>query len=352
MAEARLTHLIAQLLGNREVISYSPPLARAIGDVEATILLCQACYWQSQIGVDEWFYKLRDAERNADGQLQVPRDASRQSWEWETGLSRTRQESARRLLKSLGLLEERLQGIPAKLYYRVNLDRLTEFLLETHQHQLAGFQPTGRRGSSQQAELKPSSKPTETTPTNTETTAEISDTETTTTPTVTPARRSSESADAGCSSGGISDSPDLILAKSIESHRDLLKTLLTGLPAEVAQGIADELAGALEAALAGKRKPIDSVRGWVNKLIERHQVGQFTPELGRAITLRRQRATATATDLPDGVNAAVIASAAAAEAAAAAERAAAGLPTRQTCHEAMKAIKSGLTTNGGDAWGP
>ncbi|PPK41460.1 hypothetical protein B0G57_1292 [Trinickia symbiotica] len=285
MAEARLIHLIAQLLGNREVISYSPPLARAIGDVEATIFLCQACYWQSQIGVDEWFYKLRDAERNADGRMQAPRDASRQSWEWETGLSRTRQESARRRLKLLGLLEESLQGIPAKLYYRVNLDRLTEFLLETREHQLAGILPTGREGCSRQGGRKASSKPDETTPTNTETTAEISNTDTTTTPPAIPARSASGSADAGRSSGGIADSPNLILEKSVEAHRELLKNLLAGLPAEVAQGIADELAGALEAASAGKRVPINSVRGWVLSLIERHHVRQFTLEHGRTVAL-------------------------------------------------------------------
>ncbi len=110
MSESVLSQLVGQLLGNREVIVYWPALARAIGDAEATLFLCQACYWQSVAGPGQWFYKLRDAERDASGNLLPPTDARRQSWEWETALSRTRQESARRRLKELGLLEE--VGLP------------------------------------------------------------------------------------------------------------------------------------------------------------------------------------------------------------------------------------------------
>ena len=45
-------------------------------------------------------------------------------WERDTGLTRREQETARRLLRERGLLEERRVGMPAVLWYRVNWARL------------------------------------------------------------------------------------------------------------------------------------------------------------------------------------------------------------------------------------
>lgn len=44
---------------------------------------------------------------------------SQEQWTQETGLSRWEQETARRELRVAGLIEERLVGMPAKLWYRV-----------------------------------------------------------------------------------------------------------------------------------------------------------------------------------------------------------------------------------------
>lgn len=288
MVERRLTHLVTQLLGNREVIPFSPALARALGDVEAAVFLCQACYWQTLVGDGDWFYKLRDADRDEAGRVKPPVDASRQSWEWETGLSRTRQESARRRLKSLGLLQEKLRGVPAKLYYRVNMDRLVDFLLATRQ--LAGFPPTGRQDLGHQAGSTDTDKQEGLSPSITETTAETSST-TTATRTRAPLAHAitEDSSGVGGSGGEDAECMNLILERSVRPHHGLLNTLLAGVPVDVAQQIVDELAGALEAVAAGKRQPIKSVRGWVKAVVRQHRIGQFSPDLGRAIVTRRRR---------------------------------------------------------------
>ena len=49
-------------------------------------------------------------------------------WERETGLTRSEQETARRKLRDLGYLEERRRGLPAKLYYRVNMQKIIDDL--------------------------------------------------------------------------------------------------------------------------------------------------------------------------------------------------------------------------------
>lgn len=173
MSDVRL--LLASLLGEREVVAFRPALARELGAIPA-LFLCQACYWQGITGADQWWYKLRNADRDVTGRMKPPENASRQSWEWELGLTRAEQEGARKVLCQHGLLEERLKGVPAKLHYRVNLDRLFEFLLKNQQmagiNQLDGeIQPTGWQDST--------SKPGQIPPAITETTSEISSSTTT-----------------------------------------------------------------------------------------------------------------------------------------------------------------------------
>ena len=45
-------------------------------------------------------------------------------WQRETGLSRREQDSARRRLRALGLLEEQRRGMPAKRWFRLDLAAL------------------------------------------------------------------------------------------------------------------------------------------------------------------------------------------------------------------------------------
>lgn len=310
MTEARLTHLVAQLLGNREVIPFSPAIARAIGDVEATVFLCQACYWQSLIGPGKWFFKLRDAQRGDDGRLLPPVDATRQSWEWETALSRTRQESARRRLKALGLLEEALKGVPAQLYYRVNLDRLTEFLFATHQ--LAGFPPTGWQGPDHLDGGVRAGQSAGEAPTNTKTTSKSTQT------TTTSGRSSADGRCAGVKRGPVGVQPAtgsttplacpseevvVVVDKWAEPYKKVLLDALSEsqLDGAAAQEIADEFAGVLEAASLGRHRGIVNNARWLGHMVGLHKSGDFRPNFCYGVRARRERAKATdtaATPLP------------------------------------------------------
>lgn len=80
--------------------------------VTGALMLSQAVYWSSRTNdVDGWFYK------------------SQVEWEEETGLTRYEQEGARKKLIKLGVLEERKQGVPCKLFFRVCLDVLSASLV-------------------------------------------------------------------------------------------------------------------------------------------------------------------------------------------------------------------------------
>lgn len=111
-------------------VAFHPILAHKLG-VGATgaLFLSQALYWtkgKSAAGRDGWFYKTRD------------------EWQAETCLTRYEQETARKRLRALGVIEEKRSGVPAKLYFRVNLDRLRD-LLEVN----GEIQPSSRGESNQ-----------------------------------------------------------------------------------------------------------------------------------------------------------------------------------------------------------
>lgn len=99
-------------------VSFHRILAKACGDVASGLFLSQCIYWQYVVlpampdekknkhQLEGWFYKTRE------------------EWREETCLSRREQEGARKNLRSLGFLEEMLADVPAKLYFRVNLEAL------------------------------------------------------------------------------------------------------------------------------------------------------------------------------------------------------------------------------------
>jgi len=97
-------------------VAYYPKLAKITGSVLANLFLCQMYYWQGkQDDPTGWIYKTQ-----AD-------------IEAETGLSRTEQETARRLLRQRGLVKERYSGLPRRLEFWLDEDELENrwtFLLE------------------------------------------------------------------------------------------------------------------------------------------------------------------------------------------------------------------------------
>ena len=77
------------------------------------MMLSQALYWRARTRDPEgWFYK------------------SQTEWQAETGMTRREQETARRRLTNAGFLEEQRKGVPARLYFRVDIDALEAALEE------------------------------------------------------------------------------------------------------------------------------------------------------------------------------------------------------------------------------
>jgi len=94
-------------------ILFHRPLVRVTGSVWAALFLSQLKYWTPRgKNPKGWIYK-----------TQV-------EWEDETGLTQAEQQTARKLLVKLGFLEEKLRGVPARLYYRIKMDRLADALAD------------------------------------------------------------------------------------------------------------------------------------------------------------------------------------------------------------------------------
>lgn len=106
-------------------IAFQRSFVRLGVGITGALLLSQIVYWQNRME-GQWFYKTQ-----AD-------------LEEETGLTRYEQEGARKKLVSCGVLEEAKRGIPAKLYFRVNQERLEELLVGKSQH--TGVGKTNKQG--------------------------------------------------------------------------------------------------------------------------------------------------------------------------------------------------------------
>lgn len=98
------------ILGDR-VVAYHPLVARALGGATVGILFSQLFYWTGRgADPDGWIYKT---------QAEITE---------ETALTRWEQETARKKLKALGVLEEKYQDMPRRLYFRVDVDKAIELM--------------------------------------------------------------------------------------------------------------------------------------------------------------------------------------------------------------------------------
>lgn len=103
-------HILPVFLADKPV-AYHPLLARTCGGVLAGVFLSQILYWTPRGKLPGgWIWK------------------TQAEMEDETGLTRSNQGTARRKLKKLGVLEEKLRGIPARLHYRINVAKLQELI--------------------------------------------------------------------------------------------------------------------------------------------------------------------------------------------------------------------------------
>ncbi|RXJ10458.1 primosomal protein I [Lelliottia nimipressuralis] len=118
-------------------IAYQPAFAQLrAGKVKsgpaAAVLLSQLVYWHNRMD-GEWMYKTREDIKK------------------ETGLSRDEQETARKRLVALGVLQEDLRGVPATVHYKIDTERLEALLLapDRAESQMGATPPTRRRQSRQ-----------------------------------------------------------------------------------------------------------------------------------------------------------------------------------------------------------
>lgn len=106
------------------------------GDFQAAAFLSQAAYLSTLKRKDEgWFDLIKEGEGNPDAGDIFTRFGS---WEAMLGLKKDTQAVIRKKLKGLGLLEEKLRGIPARLHYRVDSTAYLSFLAEENR-QLAKY---------------------------------------------------------------------------------------------------------------------------------------------------------------------------------------------------------------------
>ncbi len=106
----RYQQALLRVVQGRPIAFYSA-YAHALGSVTAALLLSQLCYWSDKGHTGEgWIYK------------------TQAELELETGMGRREQETARRVLRAAGILEEQKAGTPARLYFRVDFERLVDVL--------------------------------------------------------------------------------------------------------------------------------------------------------------------------------------------------------------------------------
>jgi hypothetical protein len=109
------------------------------GSVTAALMLSQGLYWtrikrRDAPGSDGWFYK------------------TQAEWEDETGMGRSEQETARKRLRRTSFWQEERRGLPAKLYFRIDLERLADALLT--QPPTTGTRRENRQQNHQNAEIQ------------------------------------------------------------------------------------------------------------------------------------------------------------------------------------------------------
>ncbi|RKY33338.1 MAG: hypothetical protein DRP68_02735 [Candidatus Omnitrophota bacterium] len=108
--------LFIKILQDRP-IRYYPDIAKALGSVKAGVFISQILYWTGKGKIKEgWIYKTQN-----------------EMYE-ETALSRREQENARKIARKLSILEEKKEGIPQRLYFRINFEKLGEVLLSYYQN--------------------------------------------------------------------------------------------------------------------------------------------------------------------------------------------------------------------------
>ena len=132
---SRAEDLVRELLADRPV-AYKPMLAKALRSATAGIWLSQLMYWSDKGTRVGWIYKTRE------------------DWADETGLSLREVDNARAVARAAGVVVERLTGVPARLHYQVQWERLQELLCSFPESEKLVSRKTGNlSGGKQEAGL-------------------------------------------------------------------------------------------------------------------------------------------------------------------------------------------------------
>ncbi|CAK1759340.1 conserved hypothetical protein [Vibrio crassostreae] len=86
---------------DRPIAFHRPFVKLGIG-ITGALMLSQAIYWSRRTNVSGYFYK------------------TQAEWEEETGMTRRELDTARKKLRDLGILEEKKQGVPCRIFYKIN----------------------------------------------------------------------------------------------------------------------------------------------------------------------------------------------------------------------------------------
>lgn len=119
-----------------QVVAYRPAMARALGGVTCALFFQQIAFQAKDLipeeaGYSAWVYKTRT------------------KMERETAMRRYEQETARRKLRELDVMEEELRGVPARMHYRIYWPIVFELLQAVSDggnptNLPVGVQPTSR----------------------------------------------------------------------------------------------------------------------------------------------------------------------------------------------------------------
>ncbi len=108
---AELQRAIDALFIGERPIAYYSILARVLKSVTAGVLLSQFLYWTPRgKGESGWFYK------------------EQKDIYAETALTRREQETARKVLRKFGVVEEKRIGVPGRIHFRVDTAKLAQLL--------------------------------------------------------------------------------------------------------------------------------------------------------------------------------------------------------------------------------
>lgn len=107
---------VAALSGR--IIALNVAYVKLAGSLAGGLMLSQAAYWQTRCPDtrDGWWWKTAD------------------EWEEETTIKVDQQQSIRKRLVALGVLQEERRGVPGKMWFRVDFDRIAELLCADEEH--------------------------------------------------------------------------------------------------------------------------------------------------------------------------------------------------------------------------